>query len=172
MLLKHICARILTVSGNIWTWLRPIDRSLVRQSNWFLSWSTGKGYSLIADSIFDVLALKNVLNIFRSSFKFDIRVDDSPNKSNNFLHRVVLEQAAQNADQIDNMLARLRLLDEDGDVLFNSFDVILQDLEVRQVREKADEEFSIDDFSFLFGFLQEERELLALHFVYFMQEYI
>ena len=131
MLLKHICSRILTVSGNIGTWLRPIDRSLVRQSNWFLSWSTGKGYSLIADSIFDVLALKNVLNIFRSCLKFDIRVDDSPNKSNNFLHRVVFEQATQNADQIDNMLVRLRLLDKDGDVLFNSFDVILQNLEVR-----------------------------------------
>ena len=70
------------------------------------------------------------------------------------------------------MLVGLRLLDKDGDVLFNCFDIVLQNLKVRQVGKKADEEFSINYFSFLFGFLQEERELLALHFVYFMQEYI
>ena len=86
---------------------------------------------MITDSILDVLALKYILNIFRSPFKFDIRIDDSPNKSNNFLHRVMLEQTTQNAYKIDNMLVRLRLLDKDGDDLFNSFDIVLQNLEIR-----------------------------------------
>ena len=43
----------------------------------------------------------------------------------------MLEQTTQNAYKIDNMLVRLRLLDKDGDDLFNSFDIVLQNLEIR-----------------------------------------
>ena len=122
-----------------------------------------KSNGLITDSILDILIVHDIVNRLIDGLKLDIRVDGGPNKWQILLLRCLFEHWTQQFDKLHNFFSILSLLDKDVDILFNGFDVFLDNFDIFDGREIANKQLSINLFLVIVGLLQEDWELFIFH---------